>query len=152
MGYLLARQLVAAGETVLDVPATLVSRVRVLGTGHSSKSDPNDARSVAVAAFRAPALGVVRRADHDGCGCWRNGTPTSGAIGPGRVPAPRFGAELVPGGIDQGVVVNADAIPPRGSNPRRAALERHRQALELVDDMDRLDAVLKDRSADPRCR
>ena len=45
MGYLLAQQLVAAGETVLDVPATLASRVRVLGTGQSTKTDPNDARS-----------------------------------------------------------------------------------------------------------
>jgi transposase len=32
-GYLLSQQLVAAGETVLDVPATLASRVRVLSTG-----------------------------------------------------------------------------------------------------------------------
>ena len=32
MGYLLSQQLVAAGETVLDVPAMLASRVRVLGT------------------------------------------------------------------------------------------------------------------------
>jgi transposase len=64
MGYLLAQQLVAAGETVLDVPATLASRVRVLSTGQSSKSDPNDARSVAVAALHASSLAVVRRADH----------------------------------------------------------------------------------------
>ena len=64
MGYLLAQQLVAAGETVLDVPATLASRVRVLGTGQSTKTDPNDARAVAVAALHAPALAVVRRADH----------------------------------------------------------------------------------------
>jgi transposase len=32
LGYLLAQQLVAAGETVVDVPATLASRVRVLAT------------------------------------------------------------------------------------------------------------------------
>ena len=44
--------LVAAGETVLDVPATLASRVRLLSTGQSTKTDPNDARSVAVAALR----------------------------------------------------------------------------------------------------
>jgi transposase len=55
MGYLLSQQLVAAGETVLDAPATLASRV--LGTGQSAKSDPNDARSVAVAALRAPVAG-----------------------------------------------------------------------------------------------
>jgi transposase len=64
LGYLLAQQLVDAGETVLDVPATLVSRVRVLGTGRSDKTDPNDARSVAIAALRAPALREVRPADH----------------------------------------------------------------------------------------
>src|SRR5262245_41567225 len=64
MGYLLSQQLVAAGETVLDVPATLASRVRVLSTGQSTKTDPNDAHSVAVAALRAPTLPTVRPADH----------------------------------------------------------------------------------------
>ena len=44
MGYLLSQQLVAAGERVLDVPATLASRVRVLSTGKSTKTDPNDDR------------------------------------------------------------------------------------------------------------
>ena len=64
LGYLLAQQLVAAGETVLDVPATLASRVRVLGTGQSTKTDLNDAHSVAVAALHAPSLPQVRAADH----------------------------------------------------------------------------------------
>jgi hypothetical protein len=50
LGYLLSQQLVGAGEQVLDVPATLASRVRVLGTGRSNKNDPNDALSVAIAA------------------------------------------------------------------------------------------------------
>src|SRR5436190_1519307 len=64
LGYLLAQQLVGAGECVIDVPATLASRVRVLGSGRSNKNDPNDARAVAVAALRAPSLAVVRREDH----------------------------------------------------------------------------------------
>lgn len=64
LGYLLSQQLVAAGETVVDVPATLASRVRVLGTGRSDKNDPNDARSVAIAALRAPSLRPVEVADH----------------------------------------------------------------------------------------
>lgn len=64
LGYLLAQQLVAAGETVLDVPATLASRVRVLATGRSNKNDPNDATSVAVAALRSPGLRQVERAGH----------------------------------------------------------------------------------------
>ena len=54
LGYLLAQQLVAAGETVVDVPATLASRARLLSTGRSNKNDPNDALSVAVAALRSP--------------------------------------------------------------------------------------------------
>src|SRR5207253_10818499 len=56
LGYLLAQQLIAAGERVLDVPATLAARVRVLATGRSNKNDPNDGYSIAVAALRAPAL------------------------------------------------------------------------------------------------
>ena len=53
LGYLLAQQLVEAGEVVLDVPPTLASRVRVLSTGRSEKNDPNDAFSVAIAALRS---------------------------------------------------------------------------------------------------
>ena len=43
LGYLLGQQLVGAGEHVLDVPATLSARVRVLATSRSNKNDPNDA-------------------------------------------------------------------------------------------------------------
>jgi transposase len=43
LGYLLAQQLLAAGETVLDVPAKLAARVRLLNTGDTNKNDPNDA-------------------------------------------------------------------------------------------------------------
>src|SRR6478736_6149170 len=50
LGYLLAQQLVAAGEDVVDVPPTLSARVRVLGSGKAQKNDPNDALSTAVAA------------------------------------------------------------------------------------------------------
>ena len=64
MGYLLAQQLVACGEEVLDVPATLASRIRVLATGRSNKNDPNDAHSIAVAALRAPSLRSIEAAEH----------------------------------------------------------------------------------------
>jgi len=60
LGYLLAQQLVAAGETVLDVPATLASRARLLSSGRSNKNDPNDALSVAVAALRFRGLRRVQ--------------------------------------------------------------------------------------------
>jgi transposase len=55
LGYLLAQQLVAAGERVLDVQPKLGARVRLLATGATNKNDPNDARSVAIAALRPAA-------------------------------------------------------------------------------------------------
>jgi hypothetical protein len=40
MGHLLAQQLVAAGERVLDVQPKLGARVRLLATGATNKNDP----------------------------------------------------------------------------------------------------------------
>jgi transposase len=64
LGYLLSQQLIADGEQVVDVPPVLASRVRLLGSGRSDKNDPNDARSVAIAALRQPGLAVVLPEDH----------------------------------------------------------------------------------------
>jgi hypothetical protein len=64
LGYLLAQQLVAAGESVVDVPATLAARVRLLASGRAGKHDTNDARSTAIAALRQPRLRRVEREDH----------------------------------------------------------------------------------------
>ncbi len=64
LGYLLSQQLVAHGEHVVDVPPVLASRVGLLGSGRSDKNDPNDARSVAIAALRQPGLARVRPEDH----------------------------------------------------------------------------------------
>lgn len=63
-GYLLAQQLVAAGEHVVDVPSTLAARVRVLDSTRSQKNDADDARSVAIVALRNPGLRVVTTEDH----------------------------------------------------------------------------------------
>jgi transposase len=59
IGRALAQRLVGDGEQVLDVPAKLAARVRVLSVGHGRKSDPDDAVSVAVAARNAPQLRPV---------------------------------------------------------------------------------------------
>jgi transposase len=53
LGYLLAQQLVTAGERVVDVQPKLAARVRLLASAASSKSDPHDARSVAIVALRS---------------------------------------------------------------------------------------------------
>jgi transposase len=64
LGHLLAQQLVAAGEHVLDVPPKLAARVRLLAAGDTNKNDPNDALSVAVAALRATTARPVLAEDH----------------------------------------------------------------------------------------
>jgi transposase len=55
-GRSLAQRLLADGEQVVDVPAKLAARVRMLDTGHGRKTDAHDAHSVAVAAVRAKEL------------------------------------------------------------------------------------------------
>ena len=64
LGHLLAQQLLSAGERVLDVPPKLAARVRLLATGDVNKNDPNDARSVAVAARRSAEVREAWRDDH----------------------------------------------------------------------------------------
>jgi transposase len=59
LGRALAQRLVGDAEQVVDVPAKLAARVRVLSVGHGRKSDPADAVSVAVAARNVPSLRPV---------------------------------------------------------------------------------------------
>ena len=63
LGAMLAQQLVAVGERVVDVPAKLSSRVRLLERGKIDKTDPNDARSAAIVAWRNPTLQAVTGLD-----------------------------------------------------------------------------------------
>jgi hypothetical protein len=61
-GRPLAQRLLADGEHVVDVPAKLSARARLLDTGHNRKSDVYDAHAVAVVAARTKgAAGVVLR-------------------------------------------------------------------------------------------
>ena len=64
LGRLLARQLIAAGERVLDVQPKLAARVRLLEAGDTNKNDPDDALSVAVAALRSKASREVTADDY----------------------------------------------------------------------------------------
>src|SRR6516225_5041223 len=57
LGHLLAQQ-------VLDVQPKLGARVRLLAAGAVNKNDPNDARSVAVAALRSASRREVTADDH----------------------------------------------------------------------------------------
>jgi transposase len=64
LGHLLDWQLVAAGERVLDVPPEPAARVRLLQAGDTSKNDPDDALSVAIAALRSKAPRQVMAEDY----------------------------------------------------------------------------------------
>jgi transposase len=64
LGHLLAQQLLAAGERVLDVQPRLGARVRLLASSDTNKNDRSDARSVAIAALRSPARRQVQPDDH----------------------------------------------------------------------------------------
>jgi transposase len=146
LGYLLAQQLVGAGERVLDVPATLAARVRVLGTGRSNKNDPNDALSVAVAALRAPRLASVARADHSGV--LRLLAKRNTDLGRARnKTACRLHAlltELVPGGIPNEINASSAERMLAGVKPQSPVeVARHTLALEHLDDLRRLDAQMR---------
>ena len=147
LGYLLAQQLVAAGERVVDVQPKLAARVRLLATGDTNKNDPNDARSVAVAALRSGSVPEVRAEDHAKVmKVWakrhrdlsRHRT---------RVACRRHAVlcDLVPGGI-AGEISAAqatrllDELDPAGA----VATARHAVAVELVADLGRLDDQLRD--------
>jgi transposase len=147
LGYLLSQQLVSAGEAVLDVPATLAARVRLLGSGKSNKNDPNDALSVAVAALRAPRLAAVERADH--VTVLRLLAKRNVDLGRSRnLTACRLHAllaELVPGGMAGEIYVSsAQAILAKVKSADPVIAARRDLALEHLDDLRRLDAQLKD--------
>jgi hypothetical protein len=59
LGAPLAALLSADGVQILDVPAKLAARVRLLSHGHGRKSDEDDARPVAVAAATSATLRPV---------------------------------------------------------------------------------------------
>jgi transposase len=147
LGYLLAQQLVARGEEVLDVPATLASRVRTLATGRSNKNDPNDAHSIAIAAQRAPMLRGVERADHSEV--LRLFAKRNMDIGNHRTRVVcrlhALLAELAPGGIAKEMYVSEAEIFLAKLCPETPAQQmRFDLALELLDDVRRLDAQLKE--------
>ena len=146
VGYLLAQQLVAAGERVLDVPATLAARVRVLGSGRSNKTDANDGYSVAVAARHAPKLQGVARADH--AAVLRLLAKRNKELGSARTrTACRLHAllvELVPGGISKQITANRAAALLASVTPASPVeATRHALALEHLEDLRRIDEQMR---------
>jgi transposase len=143
LGRLLARQLAAAGERVLDVQPKLAARVRLLEAGDTNKTDPDDARSVAVAALRSKGrqevtadghavVLKVRARRHRDLSRTRNQVVC-------RLHAVL--CELIPGGVPDEITAGLAArileqVVPAGA----VAQARCELAAELLDDIRHLDA------------
>ena len=147
LGHLLAQELVAAGEQVLDVQPKLAARVRLLASGAVNKNDPNDARSVAIAALRSPSCLPVRPDDHAAVlKIWakrhRDLSRTRNQV------ACRLHAalcELAPGGVSKEIyAAHAAAILEEAEPCGAVAQARAQLAAELVADLRRVGTLLRE--------
>jgi transposase len=147
LGYLLAQQLVAAGERVLDVQPKLAARVRLLATESTNKNDPHDARSVAIAALRSPSPKQVGVEDHAAVmKLWarrhKNLSSTRTQI------ACRLHAvlcDLVAGGVpDEIYAEKAASLLTDVEADSAVAAARVELAHELLDDLRRVDHQIKE--------
>jgi transposase len=142
-----AQRLLADGETVVDVPAKLAARIRVLDTGQGRKTDATDAHSIAIAALRAKELRVLD-ADED-LTVLRLLVDRRDQLSRARVQAMnrlhRLLTELVGGGAPRKLtVLQAKAILADLRPRRPAARTRRRLAADLVAELVVLDRKLKE--------
>jgi transposase len=147
LGHLLAQQLVAAGERVLDVQPKLGARVRLLATGATNKNDPNDARSVAIAALRSATPREVAADDH--AAVLKLWSKRQRDLGRTRTQvACRLHAvlcELVPGGISKAITAAQAAAFLESVKPSEAvALARCELAAEFPGDLRRTGTQMHD--------
>jgi transposase len=147
LGHLPAQQLLSAGGRVLDVQPKLGARVRLLAAGNVNKNDPNDGRSVAVAALRSPGVREARPDDH--AEVLRVWSKRHRDLGSARTQAVcRLHAvlcELVPGGVAKKIIAAhaarlLDSITP----PDAVAAARHELAAALIEDLRRIDGQLRE--------
>jgi transposase len=146
LGRLLAQQLLSAGERVLDVQPKL-GAVRLLASGNVNKNDPNEARSVAVAALRSPGVREARPDDH--AAVLKVWSKRHRDLGSSRTQVVcRLHAvlcELVPGGAAKKIIAAhaarlLDSIKPQGA----VDAARWELAAALIEDLRRTDARLRE--------
>jgi transposase len=146
LGRGIAQLLVAAGEPVLDVPAKLAARARMLGTSSARKTDLADAASVATAAIHHRRLRPVLLEDQtvilrllsdrrDDLVAERTRTLSRLHV---------LLADLHPGGATRELTATRAAAVLRQVRPVTVvAVERKRIARELLADVRRLDRQVK---------
>lgn len=148
-GRSLAQRLLADGERVLDVPAKLAARSRVLDTGHNRKTDALDAHSVAMVAISSEHRDGLRelRAD-DELEAIRMLCDRRDELSRQRVQTVnrihRLLAELVPGTKKKDLsALQAKRILATVRPRDIAGKTRRRMTAELIEDLVRIDAKLK---------
>ena len=147
MGHILAQQLLAAGERVLDVQPKLGARVRLLAARDTNKNGPNDARSTAIAALRSPGVREVSADDH--AAVLKVWSKRHRDLGRTRTQvACRLHAvlcELLPGGVSKRITAGQAAQILQSVTPSDAiAAARCELAAELAEDLSRIDARMRE--------
>jgi transposase len=147
LGHLLAQQLLAAGERVLDVPPKLAARVRLLAAGDVNKNDPSDARSVAIAALRSAGVREVGPDDH--AAVLKIWSKRYRDLGRTRTQVVcRLHAvlcDLVPGGVSRPIyAAGAARILRQITPPDAVAAARCELAAAFLDDLRRIDAQIRE--------
>ena len=132
---------------MLDVQPKLGARVRLLATGATNKNDPNDARSVAIAALRSATPRRVTAENH--AAVLKLWSKRHRDLGRARTQvACRLHAvlcELVPGGISKQITAaQATIFLEQIEPPEAVALARCELATEFLEDLRRIDAQLRD--------
>jgi len=145
VGALLAQQLVACGESVVDVPAVLSALARLLDSGRNDKNDAHDARSAAIVALRHRNLRLVELEDHRQV--LRLLARRHHQLTAGRTRAIcRLHAvlcEMIEGGLSKNLSAKRAADELRKLRPHDPiGIERKRIAAELLDEVRRLDRTL----------
>ena len=147
LGRLLAQQLVAAGERVLDVQPKLASRVRLLQAGDTNKNDPSDALSVAVAALRSTVCREVIADDYRVVLKVRAERHRDLARTRNQVACRLHSVlcDLVPGGHQKEIsAAHAARILAQATPSGAVALARAELAAEFLADLRHLDGQLRD--------
>ena len=153
LGRPIAQQLAAAGEQVLDVPATLAARARLLNTGGGRKTDVADAASAAQVALHCPRLRTVAVEDQTTILRLLAERRDDLAGERTRILNRLHGLlrDLVPGGAPTDLTAAKAAALLRRVRPTTATAACRRQlARDLLGDLRRVDARLDDNTVQLR--
>jgi transposase len=141
IGGHIARRLVMAGETVVDVPPKLSARTRVFATGQGRKTDATDAHSIALVGVRMAGLRPV--ANNDQLAILRLLVDRRRAIGEDHTRMTsqlhQLLLDLIPGGAKKDLSAAQAKALLAGVRPRdQVGKTRRRIAAEMIADLERL--------------